>query len=104
MGWLCIFWRIMLQGLAYHLVMVGVELGQLVDVHPFQLVLFTQLLVVVLDVDQSIVGDGDDAFARVAVDPSECSHLPHEDVVQARQLVQRLRSIVNLSSAATKPP
>ena len=68
--------------------MVGVELGHLTQFHPFHAVLFQQLVVIVLHVDQSAVGYGNHAFTRVAVNGPEGGYLFHVDVLQTRQLEQ----------------
>ena len=68
--------------------MVGIEGGNLVDVNPFHAVLQTQLLAVVLDIDQRIVGNRYDALAGVAVNATESTHLAHIQVVESRQRLQ----------------
>lgn len=49
--------------------------------------LTTQIVVVIVHIDEGTVGHGDNALARVAVDSAKCSHLLHVDVLQARQIV-----------------
>ena len=58
--------------------------------------LLAKTVVVVLNVDERTIGNGDNTFARVAVDASEGTHLAHVEVAQAGQLEERAAgSIVN---------
>ena len=47
-----------------------------------------QIPVVFIDVDQHIVGNGDNPFARIAVDSSERADLFHIHVVQSGQFCE----------------
>ena len=45
--------------------------------------LATEMVVVVVDIDKGIIGEGDDALTRVAVDISKGAYLSHIDVPQS---------------------
>ena len=59
------------------------------------------MVVVVLDIDQRIVGDGDDALTWVAVDITKGTYLPHKEIPQSGELVEyAVGCIVNALVAA----
>ena len=69
--------------------MVGEHFWQFVNVHPLHVVLLQQAAVVVLHVDERIVGNGNHTGSRVTVHIAEGSHLTHINVVESRQFEQR---------------
>ena len=63
------------DGILYHLVVVGVELGQVLKAYPFQTMLFSELVVIVYHIDEGTIGNRYNSFARVTVYIAECSYL-----------------------------
>jgi len=57
--------------------MVRVELGKLIDRHPFQIEFLAELVVVIFHVDERAVGHGDHSFSRVTVYGTKGTHLFH---------------------------
>jgi sugar (pentulose or hexulose) kinase len=68
--------------------MVENQCGEFVDVYPVSIVLLNQFAVVLIDVDQRIVGNRNYPFARIAVDGAEGSHLFHVYVFQTCKFSQ----------------
>jgi len=76
------------QGLLHHDVVVGEKHGDGVDADPLQTILAAEVVVVVLGVDEHIVGHGHHTLARVAVDLSEGTYLTHVEGLQSREFVE----------------